>query len=96
MMQETSVKKTFVIEVGEDEHGLYYAIVKSVAEEKGRAVRAPNMRLLMTEVSKVVRKRSAHLHQFPLPDPSPIITLEQDRTYNPRIITPPNGSHGRS
>ncbi len=91
-MEEPNIKKTFIVDIGEDEGGLYYAIVKSMQEGKGRAIRAPNMRLLMKEVAKMVRQRTRHIHRFPLPEPSPIVTLEQDR-YNSRIITPPNGAH---
>ena len=93
MTEETNIKKTFTIDIGEDGTGMCYAIVKSVQEKKGRSVSGYNMRMLMLGVSKLVRRRYNHLQRFPLPDPSPIITLEQDRTYNPRLITPPNGAH---
>lgn len=91
-MTEFIIKKTFTVDVGEDAAGIYYAVVKSIPEQKDNTFRAHTIRVLMNEVSRVVRKRCAHLHRFPLPEKSPIITLEQDR-YSHRIITPPNGAH---
>ena len=92
-MEEIIAKKIFSIDIAEDAQGFCYGIIKSTGEAKGTACRKPNMKLLMSELGKRVRKRSAFLHKFPLKEPSPIITLEQDRSYNPRIITPPNGQH---
>lgn len=92
MIEEIYAKKLFTIEIGEN-NGIYYGVVRSVAETKQHTARALSMRLLMMELSHIIRKRWIHLRRFPVPEPSPIITLEQDRTYNPRLITPPNGSH---
>ncbi len=91
MEEETNIRKIFDIGIGEAD-GIYYALVYSLLDMKKTPYRSINLRILLGEVSKLVRRRNNYLHRFPLKEPSPIITLEQDRIYNPRIITPGNGT----
>lgn len=80
------MKKLFDIEIGCDEDkGIYRANVVSSAEGKGKTIEAVSLKLVMVEVSKVVRKRAVHLRKFPLPEPSRIIGINGG---TPSIIVP--------
>lgn len=70
------MKKLFDVEIGHDEEkGFYRANVLSTAERKGKTIESVSLKLVMVEVSKVVRKRASLLRKFPPPEPSRIISI---------------------
>lgn len=70
------MKKLFDIEVGHDEEkGIYRANLVSTAENKGKTIEGMSLKLVMIEVSKVVRKRASLLRKFPPTEPSRIIGI---------------------
>lgn len=80
------MKRLFYVEIGYDEEkGTYLANVVSVAENKGKSVEAMSLKLVMVEVSKILRKRNTQIRKFPLPEPSRIVSINGG---TPNIIIP--------
>jgi len=89
-LPELEVKRIFAIDIGETETGLI-AVVKSIVESKAAIIKAPNMRLMMAEISKIVKKRRSYLRRFPF-TPSSILTIEENMAKPARLILPSNGN----
>lgn len=81
------MKQIFLMELGVDEEtGVYQANVISTADNKGRTSESPNLKLLLVEVSKQIRKRQARNRKFPIAEPNRILTVDQAGVG--AIITP--------
>lgn len=76
----------FAITIAEMANGQFYAVIKSLEEQKARAIQAPSLKLLMTRIAKDVRKRHQLLQRFPTPRQSPILQPGQAQ-----ILWTPNG-----
>lgn len=90
MSQPSEIKRIFAIDIGETPTGLI-AVVKSLAENKAAVIKAPNMRLMMAEIGRIVKKRRSYLRRFPF-IPSSILTVEESMAKPPRLILPSNGN----
>ena len=90
MSEPPKVKRIFAIDIGESETGLI-AVVKSLVENKAAVIKAPNMRLMMAEIGKIVKKRRSYLKRFPF-IPSSIMTVEESLAKPPKLILPSNGN----
>lgn len=63
------MKKLFEIGIGRASNGKYIAAINSLTDNKHCAVDGDNMKLLMTKVSKRIRKKNLDCRLFPLPEP---------------------------
>jgi len=58
----------FTISVAALENGQVAAVIKSLSENKAQGLQAPNMKLLMTRISRNIRKRYQMIQHFPKPE----------------------------
>jgi len=77
---------TFLISIAEVGNGTVFAVIKSLNESKKMSIQAPNMKLLMSRISKDIRKRHQLLQRFPTPEPPKIM-----QPGEARVLWTPNG-----
>lgn len=72
------MKKLFEIGIGRTANGKYIAAINSLTDNKHCAVDGDNMKLLMTKVSKRIRKKNLDIKLFPLADRGRVIARNGD------------------
>lgn len=76
----------FSIQIAAMDNGQVCGVIKSISENKAQAIQAPNMKLLMTRISRNLRKRYQMIQHFPAPEPSRVL-----QPGEPQILWTPNG-----
>jgi hypothetical protein len=82
------MKKLFDLGIGIDEEtGIYFAIVNSLTDNKTAQVSDPNIRIVLSKLSKMIRKKVKDINCFPQPEPGRIIQLNGKRAQHLTLPT---------
>lgn len=81
------MKKLFDIGIGKDETTeQYFAIANSLTDKKSAVFKGKSMRLVLAKMSKRLREKTQETKNFPITEPSRIITL--NGKGDPKLIVP--------
>lgn len=82
------MKDLFAIRIGFNEkEQTYGALVHSVTDDKFATIKKTSIRVVMSELNKLVRDKTREVKHFPIPEPKRIITLPQSAP----MLVGPNG-----
>lgn len=85
------MKKLFAISIGYEENDEnYFAVVSSLTDNKTATVLDRTARGMMAKLGKLVRKKEQQMKNFPLPEPSRIISPKANGVSK-LILVGPNG-----